>query len=295
MPLVIACIPAYNEERNIASVLLKTMKYVDKVIVCDDGSLDMTGEIAERLGAEVIRHERNMGYGAALRSLFKRSAELDPDVMVTIDADSQHNPEDIKRLADPVLKGEADIVIGSRLLVEGDNGMPKYRKIGVEAITKLAKAASYEGLTDAQSGFRAYSMRAVKSLLPTEQGMGASTEILLKAKRVGLTIKEIPININYEVERSSTQNPFVHGLDVMLTTVKHISMTRPMLFYGVPGLIALVTAAIFWVWTFQMFALTRQIFTNLALIAIGATIVGLMLLSTAVMLWVLVSVVRELR
>ncbi|MEM3485520.1 MAG: glycosyltransferase family 2 protein, partial [Candidatus Methanomethyliaceae archaeon] len=167
MPLVIACIPAYNEERNIASVLLKTMKYVDKVIVCDDGSLDMTGEIAERLGAEVIRHERNMGYGAALRSLFKRSAELDPDVMVTIDADSQHNPEDIKRLTDPVLKGEADIVIGSRLLVEGDNGMPKYRKIGVEAITKLAKAASYEGLTDAQSGFRAYSMRAVKSLLPT--------------------------------------------------------------------------------------------------------------------------------
>ncbi|MEM4234770.1 MAG: glycosyltransferase family 2 protein, partial [Candidatus Methanomethylicaceae archaeon] len=120
MPLVIACIPAYNEERNIASVLLKTMKYVDKVIVCDDGSLDMTGEIAERLGAEVIRHERNMGYGAALRSLFKRSAELDPDVMVTIDADSQHNPEDIKRLTDPVLKGEADIVIGSRLLVEGN-------------------------------------------------------------------------------------------------------------------------------------------------------------------------------
>ncbi|MEM4213727.1 MAG: glycosyltransferase family 2 protein [Candidatus Methanomethylicaceae archaeon] len=295
MPLVIACIPAYNEERNIASVLLKTMKYVDKVIVCDDGSLDMTGEIAERLGAEVIRHERNMGYGAALRSLFKRSAELDPDVMVTIDADSQHNPEDIKRLTDPVLKGEADIVIGSRLLVEGNNGMPKYRKIGVEAITKLAKAASYEGLTDAQSGFRAYSRRAVKLILPTEQGMGASTEILLKAKRVGLTIKEIPININYEVERSSTQNPFVHGLDVMLTTVKHISMTRPMLFYGVPGLIALVTAGIFWVWTFQMFALTRQIFTNLALIAIGATIVGLMLLSTAVMLWVLVSVVRELR
>ncbi|MEM3674492.1 MAG: glycosyltransferase family 2 protein [Candidatus Methanomethyliaceae archaeon] len=295
MPLVIACIPAYNEERNIASVLLKTMKYVDKVIVCDDGSLDMTGEIAERLGAEVIRHERNMGYGAALRSLFKRSAELDPDVMVTIDADSQHNPEDIKRLADPVLKGEADIVIGSRLLVEGDNGMPKYRKIGVEAITKLAKAASYEGLTDAQSGFRAYSMRAVKLILPTERGMGASTEILLKAKRVGLTIKEIPININYEVERSSTQNPFVHGLDVMLTTVKHISMTRPMLFYGVPGLIALVTAGIFWVWTFQMFALTRQIFTNLALIAIGATLVGLLLLSTAVMLWVLVSVVRELR
>ncbi|MEM4218362.1 MAG: glycosyltransferase family 2 protein [Candidatus Methanomethylicaceae archaeon] len=295
MPLVIACIPAYNEERNIASVLLKTMKYVDKVIVCDDGSLDMTGNIAERLGAEVIKHERNMGYGAALRSLFKRSAELDPDVMVTIDADSQHNPEDIKRLADPVLKGEADIVIGSRLLIEGNNGMPKYRKIGVEAITKLAKAASYEGLTDAQSGFRAYSRRAVKLILPTEQGMGASTEILLKAKRVGLTIKEIPININYEVERSSTQNPFVHGLDVMLTTVKHISMTRPMLFYGVPGLIALVTAGIFWVWTFQMFALTRQIFTNLALIAIGATIVGLMLLSTAVMLWVLVSVVRELR
>ncbi|MCQ5363274.1 MAG: glycosyltransferase family 2 protein [Candidatus Methanomethylicia archaeon] len=291
--LTVACIPAYNEERTIATVLLKTMRYVDKVIVCDDGSFDMTGEIAERLGAEVIRHARNMGYGAALRSLFKRAAEIDPDVMVTLDADSQHSPEDVRRLVEPVLNGEADIVIGSRLMLGNEQEMPGYRRVGVEVITKLARAASYDGLTDAQSGFRAYSRRALKYIIPTEQGMGASAEILLKAKEAGLRIKEVPIRINYDVEKPSTHNPISHGLDVVLSIVKHASMTRPLLFYGVPGGIMLVSAAVFWVWTFQIFATTRQILTNIALLAIGTTLFGLILLSTAVMLWVLVSVVRE--
>jgi glycosyltransferase involved in cell wall biosynthesis len=290
--LVVACIPAYNEERTIARVVVEAQRYVDKVIVCDDGSTDLTGEIARRLGAEVIRHERNMGYGTALYSLFKAARELDASAMVVLDADLQHNPSDIPRLLSPVVKGEADIVIGSRFL-EKEGGVPKYRGLGIRLITNFAKGVSYGEITDAQSGFRAYSRRAINSITPSEQGMGASTEILLKAKEIGLKMVEVPIRISYDVEKPSTHNPLLHGLDVILSTVKHLSIRRPLVFYGVPGFAALVVALFFWVWTLQIFASTRQIVTNIALIALGATLVGLMLLTTAVILWVLISVVRE--
>jgi len=292
-PIIIACIPALSKEETIAKVVIQAMRHVDRVVVCDDGSKDMTAEIAERLGAEVIRHERNMGYGAALTSLFKRAREINPDVMVTLDSDAQHNPDEIPKLVGPILEEEADIVVGSRFLAEENEEMPRYRRLGIKVITKLTKVSSYKEITDAQSGFRAYSRKAIQMITPTEQGMGASTEILLKAKEKGLKIKEIPIKINYDVEKPSTHNPLYHGVDVVLSTVKHMSIRHPLLFYGVPGLITLLTAIAFWIWTFQIFAATRQVVTNIALVAIGTTIVGLMLLTTAVILWVLVSVIRE--
>ena len=292
-PFIIACIPAFREEASIAKVIVKALKHVDKVIVCDDGSPDLTAEIAERLGAEVIRHGRNLGYGAALASLFKRSREIEPDVMVTLDADGQHNPDDISRLVEPVLSGEADITIGSRFLNEAVKEIPKGRREGIKIITKLAKQCSYKDLTDAQSGFRAYSRKAVQLIAPTEHGMGVSTEILLKAKEYGLKLKEIPIKVDYGLEKPSIHNSLYHGMDVVLSTIKHLTVRHPLIFYGTPGLIALILAIAFWIWIFQIFAVTRQVVTNIALVAIGATIVGLMLLTTAIILWVLVSLVKE--
>ena len=294
-PLIVACIPAYNEERTIARVIIEAQRYVDKVIVCDDGSTDLTGEIARRLGAEVVRHERNMGYGAALSTLFKAAREADASAMVVLDADLQHNPSDIPRLLSPVLNGEADIVIGSRFLSGVGSDVPKYRGLGVKVITGLVRGVSYSDVSDAQSGFRAYSRRAIQLITPSEQGMGASTEILLKAKEFGLKVVEVPIKVSYDVEKPSTHNPILHGLDVVLSTVKHLSIRRPLLFYGVPGVAVLLLALSFWVWTLQIFASTRQIVTNIALIALGATIVGLLLLTTGVILWVLISVVREVK
>ena len=291
-PFIVACIPAYNEEKSIAGVIVRAMNYVDRVIVCDDGSTDMTGVIAERLGAEVIRHERNLGYGAALTSLFRRAREVDADVMVVLDADGQHDPDEIPRLIKPVLDGESDIVSGSRFLSE-ENDIPSYRRWGINRITKLANFTSYEGITDAQSGFRAYGKKAIHSIIPVEQGMGASVEILMRAKDAGLRVKEVPVKVNYDVEEPSTHNPLYHGVDVVLSIIKHYSIRHPLLFYGVPGFLALVLATVFWVWTLQTFAATRQVITNIALMAIGATMIGLMLLTTAMILWVLVSVIRE--
>ncbi|HID17259.1 TPA: glycosyltransferase family 2 protein, partial [Candidatus Bathyarchaeota archaeon] len=140
-PSIIACIPAYNEEETIAKVVIQAQKNVDKVIVCDDGSNDLTGVIAEGLGAEVLRHERNLGKGAALRSLFRRAEELGADVTVTLDGDGQHDPADIPRLVEPILRGEADVVVGSRYFggEPAGEGMPRYRRFGLKAVDGFVK------------------------------------------------------------------------------------------------------------------------------------------------------------
>ena len=163
------------------------LREVDRVIVCDDGSVDLTGDIAEAMGAVVVRHERNMGYGAALRSLFRAAVEMDADVAVTIDSDDQHDPAELTRLVDMLRMNELDIVIGSRFL-EGESGVPGWRRAGIGVINALTVNGG--GVTDSQSGFRAYGRRALEMLNITEDGMGASTEILLRAGEAGRRIGE---------------------------------------------------------------------------------------------------------
>jgi glycosyltransferase involved in cell wall biosynthesis len=290
-PFVVACVPAFNEERSIAGVVVQAKRYVDRVVVCDDGSVDLTGAIAEGLGAVVIRHERNMGYGASLRSLFREALGLKADYVVTLDSDGQHDPAEIPRLVERLRAGDVDVVIGSRFLDGGGSEAPGWRKAGINVITGLVANGGVK-VTDSQSGFRAYNRGALESLTLTEEGMGLSTEILLKAARNGLKVAEVPIHVKYD-DGSSTHNPVTHGLGVLLTTLKHLSINRPLLFYGIPGITALSFALIFWVWTLQIFAATREISTNVALIALGATTVGLMLMTTSIILWVVTSVVRE--
>ena len=111
MKIVIG-IPAFNEERNIASVITKLEKIDGKIIVCDDGSNDLTGRIAEKMGAIVITHPKNLGYGAAIKSIFTKFNELDADILVTFDADGQHRVEDIDVVIKPIIKNESEIEIG---------------------------------------------------------------------------------------------------------------------------------------------------------------------------------------
>ncbi len=291
-PFIVACIPAFNEEMRIAKVVVLAKRYASKVIVCDDGSSDMTAEIAESLGAEVLRHRQNMGYGAALGSLFHKAVAEKADIMVTIDGDGQHNASDIPRMIKPILNGEADVVIGSRFLEGSKTNAPGYRKIGIGVITKLANAGSYNDVTDSQSGFRAYNLMVADAVKPSEMGMGASTEILMKAREKHLRIKEIPINITYS-DDSSTHNPVYHGLDVVLSTVKHLSIRHPLMMYGAPGFALLLVAAFFLMWALDIFSVTRQLVTNLTLIAVGSAVIGILLLTTGVILWVMITVVKE--
>lgn len=290
MQIVIG-LPAYNEEKNIAKIILKLQQITDKIIVCNDGSTDLTSQIAEKMGAIVINHPKNMGYGAAIRSIFLKARDLDADVLVTFDADGQHQVEDIPRIFDPIKNNTADIVIGSRFL-DKKTKIPKYREIGIKTITSLTNTSTDSKITDSQSGFRAYSNKVLKEITPSDYGMGVSTEILIKANNKKFRIVEIPITILYEGE-TSTHNPISHGTSVILSTMKFISIEHPLKFYGIPGIIFLGIGLFFSVWTIQAFTATRQIITNIALIAVGSTLIAVMLIMTSIMLYSLVNVVRE--
>jgi glycosyltransferase involved in cell wall biosynthesis len=290
---IVVGMPAFNEEKNIAALILNIQKLGYKVLICDDASTDLTGKIAEKLGAIVIKHERNLGYGGSIQSLFSKSRELNADILVTFDADGQHDFNDIPKLISPISENKADFVIGSRFL-EQKSSMPKYREIGIKTLTKLANAAIDKDVSDSQSGLRAYNKKSINSIFPSEDAMGVSTEILIKAAQHKLRIIEVPVVVSYE-GNTSTHNPAVHGLSVLGTTIKIISIKHPMMFYGIPGSFFLVLGLIFSLLAMSSFASTRTIVTNQALIAIGSTVVGLVLIMTAVMLFSIISVVRERR
>ena len=284
-------IPAYNEEKNIAKIIVGLKKVADQILVCSDGSTDSTAEIAESLGAIVIKHPKNLGYGSAIRSIFLKSREINAEILVTIDADGQHKIEDVKKVTKPIVDGQADISIGSRFLEEGDNA-PKYRKLGINIITKVTNSSLSEKITDAQSGFRAYNNKVLQSLTPSDSGMGISTEILIKSSNLGLKIAEVPTEIQYEGETSS-QNPISHGTGVLISTLKYISIERPLVFYGIPSFIFFIIGLTFTFFAVQYYTEIGRLNTNLTLIAGGTLLIGVILIVTTILLYSLVSVVRE--
>ena len=285
-------IPAYNEEKNIAGIISKLKKYTDSIIVCDDGSSDLTGDISEQLGAIVIKHSKNRGYGAAINSLFLKAKELESDVFLTLDADGQHRVEDIPIVTNPIIKNEVDLVIGSRFLDTKSEEMPNYRKVGIKIITKITNLSIKEKLTDSQSGFRAYSRKALQEITPTDDGMGVSTEILIKASNLELKVAEVPIKVNYNGD-TSTHDPVSHGTSVILSTIKFTSIHNPLKFYGIPAVIFLIIGLSFVAWTVQIYAESQQIITNVSLIGIGCVVIGTVFLMTAVILFSIVTVVND--
>jgi glycosyltransferase involved in cell wall biosynthesis len=285
-------IPAFNEEKNIVRILKELQKKTDIIIVCDDGSTDKTGELAAEMGAIVITHERNLGYGAAIRSLFLKARELKSDMLVTLDADGQHRIEDLLPVIEPIIQKQADMVIGSRFIHNDQDNIPTYRKIGIKIITKLANASLEESVTDSQSGFRSYNKNILSTITPSEQGMGVSNEILLKSSKHGFKIAEIPIIVSYEGDTSS-QNPISHGVSVTLSTIKFISIEHPLKFYGIPGLIFVAIGLIFTIFTIQGFTETRQILLSTAILGVGTIVFGTVLLMTSIILFSVVSVIRE--
>ena len=284
-------IPAYNEEKNIASIITKLKNITDSIIVCDDGSSDMTSEISKNLGAIVISHKKNMGYGAAIRTIFQKSVELDSDILVTFDADGQHRIDDVNKILQPLENNEADIVIGSRFL-DNESKVPNYRKIGIKVITQVTNASLKKKLTDSQSGFRAYNKQALTQISPSEMGMGISTEILIKASSKGLRIAEIPITILYH-DDASTHNPVSHGTSVLISTIKFTSIEHPLKFYGIPSIIFLIIGSAFTYSAIQYYVEIGRLNTNLTVIGAGAILISLVLLISAIILYSIVSVVRE--
>jgi len=282
---IVAGMPMYNEEETIGTVVTMALRYVDEVICIDDGSSDSSARIAEACGATVIRHRANQGYGAALKTLFKTTRESDAEILVVLDSDGQHDTSDIPKLIQPILDDEADFTIGSRFVEGGEgNDMPAYRRLGIKVITAASNLTSDLDIKDTQSGFRAFSKKAIDRLRFDSDGMELSLEMLEDAKEKQLTIQEVPTIIRYDVPKGSNFTALSHGFTVLTWALLSLSQKKPLLTLGIPGLGLLATGAAMGMNTAQGF--TTQIDTVLGqgLTAVWIGVLGLALIATGFIL-----------
>jgi len=192
---LIAAIPAYDEEKYIGTIVLKTRQYVDEVIVVDDGSTDSTSSVASLAGATVIRHDKNKGKGAAIQSILAEARKKNPDILILLDADFQHDPDEIPILIRPIISDGFDLAIGSREQQRGK--IPRYRRIGQRVLSYFSRILSKEKVIDSECGYRALSARAIAELKLRQKGFAIETEMIAAATEKGLKITEVPISAIY--------------------------------------------------------------------------------------------------
>jgi glycosyltransferase involved in cell wall biosynthesis len=286
----IICIPAFNESDFIENVVKKSLEYADKVIVCDDGSTDDTANLAKAAGAIVISHKKNKGYGAAITTLFNYARDEKAEIMITLDGDGQHNPSQVPSLIDAIISHDVDVSVGSRFL--GDTSASNYRKAGIKIITSAVNYGTNLKISDSQSGFRAYSKKAINTIHPTEEGMAVSTEILLKISNKGLSIAEVPIDISYG-DDTSEHNSVSHGVTVMMNTIKYVSIKHPMKFYGIPGISLTVLGIIFGLLFLDEYLKTEFVSIGLLLGAIVLFLLGAILSVTSIILFSMANLIRD--
>lgn len=289
-----ALIPAFNEENGIHKFVKETKNHVDKVIVCDDGSQDNTAYEAKGGGCIVIKHETNKGKGAALKTLFRYARESDGDVFVTIDGDGQFLPTEITLLVKPILENRADIVIGYRF--DGSNEIPSYRKAGNKMLDKITNMASELPFRDTQSGFRAYSRKAIESINFLTDGFGADSEILIDASKKGLRILEEKVTVIYNTgQKTSTKNPISHTGEVISSLIELVALKHPLKYLGIPGLFLVAIGVYFGIEVISYFNATRVFLVPSTLAALGTIILGTILIMMAVVLFSIVRTSKRTR
>ena len=282
--LSVACIPAFNAANQISEVITKSQKYVDQVIVCDDGSSDATFDNAKSAGALVLKHKKNLGKGTALKTLFQKAKELEADIIVTIDGDGQFLPEEITKLIEPIKAKQFDLVIGNRFLDKEE--MPTYRKAGNKMLDKFTKLAVNLPYEDTQSGFRAYSKNAIEKISFSTNGFGVDSEILIDAVNKGLKITEQYVTVLYNTgDKTSTKNPISHSMGVIASIIELIAINHPLKYLGIPGFILLIVGIIYSVIVLTIFNDTRYFSIPSTLLALGSLVLGLMLLLMSVVLY----------
>lgn len=289
-PTVFAAIPCFNEERFIGSVVVKAKKYADRVMVIDDGSTDGSAEVAAESGAVVYQHGRNLGYGAAIRSALEKGKQLGADILVILDGDGQHDPRDIPRLVKPIVDRKADIVIGSRFIGEG-KATPFYRRVGQRLLTAVTNLGSGQKISDSQSGFRAYSARALRDLNLTESGMSVSSEIQFAISRSALRVSEVPINVTY-VDKTK-RNPVGHGVGVLSRVFVLFSLRQPLLLFGLPGFGLLAGGVALGGRVLVGYSETHVLAVGYALGTILLSLTGLLALFTGLMLQAIKELMRR--
>jgi glycosyltransferase involved in cell wall biosynthesis len=277
---ILAGIPAYNEARYVGSIVLQARQYVDEVIVVDDGSTDNTAKVAELAGATVVRHDKNRGKGVAIQSILAEAKKRNPDVVVLLDADAQHDPNEIPILTKPISEG-FDLVIGSREAQKDKT--PRYRRIGQKVIFRSSRLASKTNVADSESGFRALSPRAINELDLKANGFAVESEMIALAADKNLKITEVPIS-NIYTKDGSTLNPVRHGVDVLSQIIVMISQRRPLFFFGLAGVILLVIGLIIGIRVINIATSTGNLAVGSTILTTMFIIAGMLSIFTGIIL-----------
>ena len=284
-PRVVAVVPAFNEDKYIASVVLKVRSHVDRVLVVDDGSRDLTASLAAEAGAAVVRHAANRGKGAAVRTGLRWVIDAGAEAVVLLDGDGQHRPEHIEQLVAPVLAGQADLVVGSRFIGrDARRNIPGWRVLGQRALNAATTLGSGRRLTDSQSGFRALSRRAARLMRDglRSDGFSVESEMQLLAREHGLVTVEAPIVVDYDVPLK--RNPVAHGLAVLDGLLRLVGQTRPLLVLSGPGLVVLLLGLLLGLVVVETYDATRQLAIGYGMLTVLLTVVGLLALFVGITL-----------
>ena len=280
-PTIIAVIPAYNEERFIASVVFQTKQHATHTIVIDDGSTDHTAYLAQQAGATVIRQPHNQGKAQALNTGFKHALTLNPTVIVCLDADAQHNPADIPTVIKPILNQTADVVIGSRFL-STKNNIPKWRQAGQHSLTIVTNTLSGTKTTDSQSGFRAFSPQAAQILNFKTTGLSVESEMQFLFQPANLRVAEAPITVKYQ--DGNKRNPIIHGLQVLDAMLSLIARRRPLAYFSLPGALIATIGLLIGTRVILTMQNTGQLMTGMTVLTALLIIAGILLGVTGIML-----------
>ncbi len=218
-----AVVPAYQEARAIGAVVRRVRAYLDTVVVVDDGSTDGTADAAQAAGATVLRHPRNLGKGIALNTGFAYARDHGCEVLVTLDADGQHDPDDLPRFLEAYARTGIPVLVGNRMAAPG--AMPRVRRWTNRAMSWFLSRAMGQYVPDSQCGFRLYRCDVLPFVATRAARYAAESEILLHIAERGIRMDSVPVSAIYRDERSKI-NPFRDTLRFFLMLHRYYR-TRP--------------------------------------------------------------------
>lgn len=287
MARLVVFIPAFNEEKTIGSVVALARRH-GRVFVIDDGSTDRTASVAEAAGATVERHGKNRGYGAALKTAFSIAKRTAADAFVFLDADFQHDPLEIPRVASPVLSGKADVALGSRFLGRFVNP-PAGRREGVQLLNGLAGLSAQNRQMDFQCGFRAFSKKAIGLMKISDEGYGAGSEAIVSALRAGLKVAEVPVSVSY-YERGVAVG---RGAGLLGYLLHEMASRKPLLFFMGGGMALLLVCAALGLFVADTFYSKGVLATGSAFLTVFSGVAGLVLILIGINLYTLETVLKR--
>ncbi|MHA1797144.1 MAG: glycosyltransferase family 2 protein [Candidatus Helarchaeota archaeon] len=273
---IIAVIPAYNEESTIGEVIKRVQKYVNEIIVVNDGSTDSTAKIADEAGAFVFTNDYNMGLGVTMKNGLRIAKRLKADIIITMDADGQYLPEEIPNILEPIINLEADLVLGSR--VNNKSKMGIINKIGNRVFTWAVNRFSGLHLKDTQTGFRAIRREILEEIKITSD-YTYTQELVIRCAEEGFRIGEVPVTFLKRKQGKSRliSDPADYALNVSIIGLRIYRDYHPLALFG--GIGTAFLAAGILLGTYVVYGyLIASLQIGLAILSVFLMIMGIQIL-----------------